>query len=384
MPVLLIRAMYSEISTVVEHIAGAFTALVIVVMGYGAIANAVVYTGFLPEGSGVIAIEGWGPLVTIYVLNFMLTTTVLKTVVDSSPFLSALSSHRQKHEFAEKNVWNTVQLFHKDLQIWVRRLTAETSKYNDLFLHKRGFKGGRTAVTITTVTEMFKMQTREKLNKTAENRDCCVRCLYGPCGIMVVPLLLALVQAFLPGGVRAARGDVFTGGYSEVEIYVASMYIILSFLILSWLFVALNAWLNAAAEALFRYAAVPALASSYKSDGFGLNFHIQLTTPNNLKGFMLVRRRLYNVVKEDLDSLFPMDTLLAPLLVMTFLVAIAIFINVISGESLGVFNIVGFYDCVVLTLYVVAVLFIAAYANMLLNEKVNNFCIFLNFDSQCS
>ena len=57
---------------------------------------------------------------------------------------------------------------------------------------------------------------------------------------------------------------------------------------------------------------------------------------------------------------------------MTFLVAIAIFINVISGESLGVFNIVGFYDCVVLTLYVVAVLFIAAYANMLLNEKVNN------------
>ncbi|GAB5368994.1 hypothetical protein AAMO2058_001366900 [Amorphochlora amoebiformis] len=391
MPILILSQVYDEapplFSNLLTHLCIFFGITVPVLsIGYGSIANAVLWT-LLRENS-LTSIEGWGPLVMTYILYFMMATTRLREKAADSAVVNALNAQGSQHEFSEQNVLGTVELFHKDLTVYRRsgskddpdaeRKRERMKKYaagnkdrSRVYVDTK-YEPGPHVESITGIIEEFLEDSDKRFRDRRQRADFCTKFLCEKKWIkfFAAPLTSSMVMAALPGSIRVLRGKDFTGGGSIPERFVGLMYVAVVLVVLTLLLSALHSWLGLAQVALFQYSGISGMTSSYRAVTYGLHFYIPLNSPSNILGWMLVRRRLYKVITAQLDNIFPMEVLLSPLLLITFLVAIAIMINVVQGEELGVFNIVGFYVLCMLTIYTTAVLFTAAYANALLNDRV--------------
>ncbi|GAB5354961.1 hypothetical protein AAMO2058_000164800, partial [Amorphochlora amoebiformis] len=225
---------------------------------------------------------------------------------------------------------------------------------------------------ITSLITKFKEDTKKMFEKIMKdpNHDAVTRLICNEDGFtreVVIPLVLALLFALLPCLIRFIRSEPAMGENSE-EKFIASVWIITSVPFCTAMFVYLNNWIYNASQSLFSYYAISAVTSSFKSESVGLRFYIPLSNPDNLVGFMLLRKQLYKTIKGSLDKYVRMEVLLGPLVAVTLLIAAVIFVYVVQGQPLSVFNIAGFFVLVVLTVYVSAVLFIAAYGNLILND----------------
>mmetsp|Transcript_4376 Transcript_4376/g.6557 ORF Transcript_4376/g.6557 Transcript_4376/m.6557 type:complete len:245 (-) Transcript_4376:6-740(-) len=147
------------------------------------------------------------------------------------------------------------------------------------------------------------------------------------------------------------------------------MWILTAIPVMWFILYKLNLWLYEGYKSIHQFEAISAMTSSYGSEMYGLNFYIPLNDPKNLKSFMLLRRHIYSHIREQLDNNVQMEVLLTPLIVVSFLIAAVIVVNVLTGDALHVFNVVGFWVLVILTVYLCGILFIAAYGNMIINDE---------------
>mmetsp|Transcript_26156 Transcript_26156/g.43767 ORF Transcript_26156/g.43767 Transcript_26156/m.43767 type:complete len:457 (+) Transcript_26156:2782-4152(+) len=286
--------------------------------------------------------------------------------------------HQTRDDFSEQNIINTVSLFRQDLTVEEHR--SEEGEANNLR-------------SITAVVKQFKTETEDSWKKSRDAGDICTQLFLSSNDednwkaelfSWVIPYLIALVIAFLPGLLRLAFGEDFLDeagqiteesadgqfGTQRAERFVALFYLASMCIIVTLLVLKINSWISAAALALYQYDAISNLGNAYRSESFGLSFHVPLVTPDNLMGWMMVRRELYRTISDNLNEIFRIEVLISPLVLITMILAIAIFVNAVAGEAFGIFNIIGFVLLVLLSLYVCGILFITAYANYILNDQV--------------
>jgi len=194
-----------------------------------------------------------------------------------------------------------------------------------------------------------------------------------------LPYLLAIVCAAMPAITRYALGKdpiPFIDrdspklndslGTERLTRFVALFYMTSVLILASVLLKKVGDWLSLASKALFKYKHISQLPSPLSS----LSFYMPIITPDNLEGWLRMRRQLYLNISDELNEIFRVNLLIAPFIVITLALAVGIFFNVVVGNAQAIFNFVGFYLLVVLSFYVVVILYITAVINENMNDEV--------------
>jgi len=224
-----------------------------------------------------------------------------------------------------------------------------------------------------TILTSFQLETTNSFYKVVAENDCVSRtcCAKANWLSVILSLIGGLLIGTLPTVVRSLNGDPSTGDTSLFGLIIYLLYPVVTIPISSLLMYCLNKWIKRAVLALWQFSAFLEMTNPKGSLRFGLSFLFPADTPERTLEWLRFRRTAHRKILSELTKIFPMEVILGPLVALTFLIAITIFINAVgSSEFIDTFNLVGLVLLFILTFYTLAILGIAAYINLVLNEEV--------------
>jgi len=180
--------------------------------------------------------------------------------------------------------------------------------------------------------------------------------------------LVGVIIGCVPGMIQLRRGQSFFPGGSG--FIVALTYFLVCSLGLTWLLFKVHLWFKVAAYTLYKFSAIGDMSSSSAAKRYGLKLFIRLNSPQNLQAWLSIRRRVFNQMKEKLQSVFPINLIIAPLVVVVVLVVVGVVEN---GQIFALDEkeqIIRFALLILLSLYSILVLYTAAYANHSMNDVI--------------
>lgn len=249
----------------------------------------------------------------------------------------------------------------------------------------RGLDGSELPHTLINIAEAFMMQTRNHYDRI-RTRNGFFHCFCSRLTLYVVwVIVIDLIWLMVPGLTRIFLGYPFLGVYQDYEHYP----IFLAWNIVYWVYILvfmslatilIHSWFINIPVALMRFSSIANLSNRLSSAQSGLSFYIEPNSPEALQAWIELRFIIYQMTNAILEREFKMTMFVAPLLVFTYALAVALIIITIKRPPAYLVNFyLGVGALCQLGTWLILVIFFIATVNQVLNQQFAKHLESVNF-----